>query len=227
MSKKIAVLIPCYNEEQTIKKVVEDFSKYLPEAIIYVYDNNSTDNTYEIAKTTDAIVRKELNRGKGNVVKKMFKEIKSDIYVLVDGDNTYPAKEINTLLEPIITEKADMTVGDRMSYGAYTRENKSNIKKFGNRFVTNMINKKYKISLNDVLSGYRAFNKKVIENISIKSTGFELETEITIQAIKKDLIIKEIPISYKERTKESKSKVNFLIDGMRILRIYFRESIKK
>ena len=169
-NEKIAVLIPCYNEEVTIKKVIEDFKKELPKADIYVYNNNSKDKTYEIASKCDAIVRNEYNQGKGNVVRRMFREIDADIYVMVDADDTYPAEFVHKLIEPIRNKTADMVVGDRLSNGTYKKENKRMFHNFGNNLVKKAINTIFKSNLNDIMSGYRAFNKMFVKNIPVLSS---------------------------------------------------------
>lgn len=218
MKEKVAVLIPCYNEELSIGQVVEDFKKELPEADIYVYDNNSTDNTYEIAKNSGAIVRKEHNQGKGNVIRRMFREVEADIYVLVDGDDTYPANEVHKLIKPIIDEEADMVVGDRISSGKYKEENKLLFHEFGNKVVKKAINRLFKSKLNDVMSGYRAFNRIFVKNMPVISTKFEIETEMTLHALDKRFIIKEIPIEYRDRKEGSVSKIDTIPDGIQVLK---------
>ena len=169
---KVAVLIPCYNEEQTIEKVVKDFKRELPEANIYVYDNNSTDNTYENAKKAGAIVRKEPKQGKGNVVKTMFKEVEADIYIMVDGDDTYYAKDVHKLMKPVIEGNADMVVGDRITSGKYKIENKKKLHEFGNKIVPTIINTIFKTQIKDAMSGYRVFSKSFVKNIKTKSENF-------------------------------------------------------
>ncbi len=217
MEEKIAILIPCYNEEKTIQKVVLDFKRELPNAQIYVYNNNSTDRTLEIASSIDGIiVRNEYNQGKGNVVRRMFREIDADIYVMVDGDNTYPAEEVHKLIEPIQSRKADMVVGDRLSNGTYQSENKRKFHEFGNNLVKNSINLLFKNNLQDIMSGYRAFNKIFVKNTAILSPKFEVETEITLSALDKRFIIKEVPITYRDRPEGSVSKVNTIQDGIKV-----------
>lgn len=218
----IAVLIPCYNEELTVEKVVRDFRKELPEAKIYVYNNNSTDKTVDLAIKAGAIVRNEHKQGKGNVVQTMFEEIDSDIYVLVDGDDTYPAKAINKLIKPIIDGTADMVVGDRLSNGSYKKENKRLFHNFGNFLVKKAINMSFGSKLNDIMTGYRVFNKKIVKNLPITTKKFEIETEMTLQALDKNYIIKEIPIEYKDRPNGSKSKLNTISDGMKVIREIIR-----
>lgn len=217
MKNKIAVLIPCYNEEKTIKKVVMDFKKELPDADIYVYNNNSNDNSMKILGEINGItVRNEYNQGKGNVVRRMFREVDADIYVMVDGDDTYPAEDVHKLILPIIEGKADMTVGDRLSNGTYKNENKRKFHEFGNNLVKKSINILFKNNLQDIMSGYRAFNKIFVKNIPILSPKFEIETEITLSALDKRFIIKEIPIIYRDRPEGSVSKLNTLQDGIKV-----------
>ena len=217
MNNKIAILIPCYNEEMTIKKVILDFKKELPQAEIYVYDNNSSDSTYEIAKNAGAIVRREHNQGKGNVVRRMFREIDADIYVMIDGDDTYSVKDVHKLIEPIVNKEADMVVGDRISSGIYKKENKRKFHKLGNEIVRICINKLFKVNLKDILSGYRAFNKLFVKNIPILSPNFEVETEMTLHALDKKFLIKELCVDYKDRFKGSNSKLNTISDGIIVL----------
>ena len=205
--KKIAILIPCYNEEITVAKVITDFKKELPDALIYVYNNNSTDNTLQIAYENGAIVKNEYRQGKGNVVRSMFRDIDADVYVLVDGDNTYPANMVHQLIKPILMETADMVVGDRISNGTYKKQNKRLFHDFGNGMVKYTINRLFKTNLKDVMSGYRAFSRTFVKNIPILSKGFEVETEMTLHALDKRFIIKEIPIEYKDRPNKSKSKL--------------------
>ncbi len=215
---KIAVLIPCYNEEITIKKVINDFQRELPEAKIYVYDNNSTDNTYLIAKSEGAIVIKEYNQGKGNVVRSQFRDIDADVYVMIDGDDTYPSEHIKDLIKPIISGEADMVVGDRHSNGRYESENKRPLHNFGNQLVKNLINRLFNSNLKDIMSGYRVFNKKFVKNFPVLSSGFSIETEMTLFALDKKFLIKEIPINYRDRPEGSFSKLNTFSDGMRVLK---------
>ena len=216
--KKIAILIPCYNEEITVAKVITDFKKELPDALIYVYNNNSTDNTLQIAYENGAIVKNEYRQGKGNVVRNMFRDIDADVYVLVDGDNTYPANMVHQLIKPILMETADMVVGDRISNGTYKKQNKRLFHDFGNGMVRNTINRLFKTNLKDVMSGYRAFSRAFVKNIPILSKGFEVETEITLHALDKRFIIKEIPIEYKDRPNKSKSKLNTFTDGYKVIK---------
>ena len=214
---KIAVLIPCYNEELTIEKVIKDFKSELPEAEIYVYNNNSKDNSYEIAKKSGAIVRNEYKQGKGNVVKAMFEQIDADIYILVDADDTYPAESATKLIEAI-RNGADMAVGDRLSNGTYEKENKRRFHGLGNSLVKNAINFLFKTNLHDIMSGYRAYNKKFVKNFPILTKSFEIETEMTLHALDKNYIIKEIPIEYRDRPDGSVSKLNTMSDGIKVIK---------
>lgn len=215
---KIAVLVPCYNEELTIEKVVKDFKKELPEADIYVYDNNSKDKTIELAKKAGAIVRKENRQGKGNVVRTMFREIDADIYVMVDGDDTYPAEFVHQLIEPVVNGEADMTIGDRLSNGTYSKEIKKNFHEFGNNIVRSSINFLFKCKLKDIMTGYRVFTKTFVKNFPAISPNFELETEMTLFALEKRFRIKEIPIVFRERPDGSESKINTFSDGIKVLK---------
>lgn len=216
--EKIAVLIPCYNEELTIEKVVKDFQKELPDADIYVYDNNSKDKTAEIAKNAGAIVRKETRQGKGNVVRTMFREIDADIYVMVDGDDTYPAEFVHQLIEPIRNDEADMTIGDRLSNGTYQQQIKKNFHEFGNNLVRKSINILFNNKLKDIMTGYRAFNKTFVKNMPVLSPNFELETEMTLFALDKKFRLKEIPIVFRERPDGSESKINTFSDGIKVIK---------
>ena len=216
---KIAVLIPCYNEELTVEKVVSDFKAQLPEATIYVYDNNSKDKTAELAKKAGAIVVPEPNQGKGNVVRSMFRDVNADIYVLVDGDDTYPADEVHKLIEPI-TEGCDMVIGDRLSSTYYT-ENKRPFHNFGNDLVRWLINKVFHNNIKDVMTGYRTFSKKFVKTVAIMSPGFQVETELTITSLEYRYNIKQIPIQYRDRPAGSSSKLNTISDGFKVLLTLF------
>ena len=216
--EKIAVLIPCYNEELTIEKVVKDFQKELPDADIYVYDNNSKDKTAEIAKNAGAIVRRETRQGKGNVVRTMFREIDADIYVMVDGDDTYPAEFVHQLIEPIRNDEADMTIGDRLSNGTYQQQIKKNFHEFGNNLVRKSINILFNNKLKDIMTGYRAFSKTFVKNMPVLSPNFELETEMTLFALDKKFRLKEIPIVFRERPDGSESKINTFSDGIKVIK---------
>mgnify|MGYP001272762805 CR=1 FL=1 len=218
---EIAVLIPCYNEELTIGKVIDDFKRELPDAKIYVYDNNSTDRTSEIAIQHGAIVRREPRQGKGNVVRSMFRDIDADIYVMVDGDDTYPAEYVHQLIEPIKNGEANMVISDRLSNGSYFQENKRRFHGFGNKLVKNLINMLYKSDLKDIMTGYRAFDKLFVKSMPVISRGFEIETEMSIHALDKNFLIKEVPIDYRDRPKGSKSKLNTFSDGIKVLNMIF------
>ena len=215
--EKVAVLIPCYNEELTIEKVIKDFKRELPEADIYVYNNNSKDNSYEIAKNAGAIVRNEYKQGKGNVVRSMFEQIEADIYVLVDGDDTYPAEMAKELIEAV-RNGADMAVGDRLSNGTYLKENKRRFHNLGNSLVKNAINVLFQVNLKDIMSGYRAYSKKFVKNFPILTKKFEIETEMTLHALDKNYMIKEIPIDYRDRPQGSISKLNTISDGIKVVK---------
>lgn len=219
--EKIAVLIPCYNEELTIEKVVKDFKKELPDADIYVYDNNSKDKTVEIAKNAGAIVKYEYRQGKGNVVRSMFRDIDADIYVMVDGDDTYPAEFVHELIKPIRDGQADMTIGDRLSNGTYQEENKRKFHEFGNNLVKKGINMLFDTKLKDIMTGYRVFDKIFVKNMPVMSPKFEIETEMTLYALDKKYIIKEIPIIYRDRPEGSESKLNTVSDGIKVVKTIF------
>jgi glycosyltransferase involved in cell wall biosynthesis len=218
---RIAVLIPCYNEEQTIGQVVSDFRRELPEATIYVYDNNSTDRTAEVAARAGAVVRRERRQGKGNVVRSMFRDVDADIYVMVDGDNTYPADFVHELIQPILDGEADMVSGDRLSNGSYVRENKRPFHNLGNQMVKFLINRLFHANLRDIMTGYRAFSRRFVKNMPVASEGFEIETEMTLHALDKKFSIVEIPITYRDRPEGSFSKLNTFSDGMRVLKTVF------
>lgn len=216
---KTAVLIPCYNEELTIIKVVEDFKRFLPDAEVYVYDNNSTDKTYELAIKAGAIVRKEFRQGKGNVVRSMFRDIDADYYILIDGDDTYPVEEAQAILTTAISENIDMVIGDRLSNGTYHKENKRNFHSFGNKLVLTLINWIFKSDINDIMTGYRVFSRKFVKNFPVLSEGFQIETEMTVFALNYKFSIKEHPITYRDRPEGSFSKLNTIKDGYRVLSI--------
>jgi glycosyltransferase involved in cell wall biosynthesis len=218
---KVAVLIPCYNEELTIEKVVRDFRRELPDADIFVYDNNSTDATADIAARAGAVVRRETRQGKGNVVRRMFREVEADIYVLVDGDDTYPAEAVHRLLEPIRQRAADMVIGDRLSNGSYSQQNKRPFHDLGNRLVRGLINRLFDTDLRDIMTGYRVMTRRFVKNFPISSEGFEIETEMTLHALDKRYTIVEIPIDYRDRPEGSFSKLNTFSDGWRVLRTIF------
>ena len=216
--EKIAVLIPCYNEELTIEKVIKDFKKELPEAEIYVYNNNSKDRTREIALKNDVIVVDEYKQGKGNVVRSQFRDIDADIYVMVDGDDTYPAEFVHELIKPVRNGEADMAIGDRLSNGTYQKENKRHFHEFGNNLVKKAINVLFKTDLKDIMTGYRVFNKRFVKNMPVLSPKFEIETEMSLYALDKRYIIKEIPIVYRDRPEGSTSKLNTIDDGIKVVK---------
>lgn len=214
---KTAVLIPCYNEAKTIGRVVADFKEKMPHADIYVYDNNSTDNTAELAEQAGAIVRYEHKQGKGNVVRTMFREVDADCYVMVDGDDTYPADFGPRLEQLVLSGKADMAVGDRLS-STYFTENKRPFHNFGNVLVRRMINFLFRAKLNDIMTGARAFSKDFVKSFPVISKGFEIETEMTIFALVNNFAIKEVPIAYQDRPQGSESKLNTYSDGLKVLK---------
>ena len=217
MSEKIAVLIPCYNEEVTIAKVVDDFRAALPDATVYVYDNNSTDRTGEIAREHSAVVRFEPRQGKGNVVRQMFRDIEADCYLMVDGDDTYPAEAGRTLCDPILEGRADMTVGDRLSNGTYAEENKRAFHGFGNDLVRFMIKWIYGYGFDDVMTGYRAFSRAFVKTFPVLSEGFQIETELSIHAVDRRWRILDVPIEYRDRPAGSSSKLNTVSDGIKVI----------
>ena len=219
---KIAVLIPCYNESQTIQKVILDFKSVLPEAIIYVYDNNSSDNTAEIAKASGAVVRHEYRQGKGNVIRSMFRDIEADCYLMIDGDDTYPAEYARVMCDTVLNGKADMVIGDRLS-STYFEENKRPFHNVGNIIVRNFINTFFvsKEKIDDVMTGYRAFSPLFVKSFPVLSQGFEIETEMTIHALDKNLLITSIPVAYRDRPEGSESKLNTFSDGFKVLLTIF------
>ncbi len=217
-NKKIAVLIPCYNESQTISKVIKDYKKVLPEADIYVYDNNSTDKTDEIAKKAGAIVRYEYRQGKGNVIRTMFREIDADCYLMIDGDDTYPAENAKEMCELVLNGRADMVIGDRLS-STYFVENKRLFHNFGNKIVRFLINFLFKNKVKDIMTGYRAFSKEFVKGFPVLSKGFEIETEMTIHAVDKNFKLVEVPVDYRDRPAGSVSKLNTYSDGFKVLKM--------
>lgn len=226
-NKKIAVLVPCYNEEKTVKKVAEDFMAALPEATVYVYDNNSTDRTYEIASSLGerVVVRKEYRQGKGNVVRSMFRQIDADCYIMIDGDDTYPAEHAREMVNLVLNEGYDMVIGDRLS-STYFQENKRRFHGFGNKLVRDLINSLFKSDIKDIMTGYRAFSYDFVKMMPIISGGFEIETEMTINALDKKFNIKEIPINFRDRPEGSVSKLNTFSDGIKVLKtiaVMFKE----
>lgn len=214
----IAVLIPCYNEAVTIAKVIEDFRGVLPNAKIYVYDNNSNDGTAEIARNHGAIVRRETRQGKGNVVRQMIRDIDADYYLMVDGDDTYPAEAAPELLKPLFDGEADMTVGDRLSSGAYEKENDRAFHGLGNNLVRFLIKIIYGFEFCDVMTGYRGFNRVFAKTMPVLSPSFEIETELSIHAVDKRWRITEIPIAYRDRPEGSESKLSTFSDGWKVLK---------
>lgn len=218
---RVAVLIPCYNEEVAIGKVVADFKKVLPEASIYVYDNNSTDATAAIAAEAGAIVRHEYRQGKGNVIRSMFRQIEADCYIMVDGDDTYPAEAAPILRDMVLQQGADMAIGDRLS-STYFVENKRPFHNVGNRMVRFLINWLFKSEVKDIMTGYRAFSRLFVKNFPVLSKQFELETEMTIYALSRNFAMKEIPIDYRDRPEGGVSKLNTFRDGFKVLMTIFR-----
>lgn len=218
---KIAVLIPCYNESKTIEKVVKDYKKVLPNADIYVYDNNSTDGTDKIAKKAGAIVKYEYRQGKGNVIRSMFKDIDADCYLMIDGDDTYPKENAKEMCDLVLNGKADMVIGDRLS-STYFTENKRPFHNFGNKLVRGLINLLFKSNIRDIMTGYRAFSYEFVKTFPVLSKGFEIETEMTIHALDKNFLLKEIPVEYRDRPEGSVSKLNTYSDGFRVLKTIAR-----
>ena len=218
---KIAVLIPCYNESVTIAKVVADYRAVLPEADIYVYDNNSTDGTDEIARQAGAIVRYEYRQGKGNVIRSMFRDIDADCYLMIDGDDTYPAENARQMCDLVLGKGVDMVIGDRLS-STYFKENKRPFHNVGNRGVRFLINKIFKSNIKDIMTGYRAFSPLFVKNFPVLSKGFEIETEMTIHALDKNFLLEEIPVEYRDRPEGSVSKLNTVSDGIKVIMTIFR-----
>ena len=220
--KKIAVLLPCYNEEQTIEKVIRDFQRELPEATVYVYNNNSTDRTVEIASSIEGVVVKnEYRQGKGNVIRSMFRQIDADCYIMADGDDTYPAEHAREMARLVLEEDMDMVIGDRLS-STYFVENKRAFHNFGNKLVRWLINKLFSGNVKDIMTGYRAFSYDFVKLMPIESNGFEVETEMTINALDKKFNICEIPVQYRDRPEGSVSKLNTVKDGIRVIKTIFR-----
>lgn len=217
----IAVLIPCYNESQTIAKVVKDYKEALPEATIYVYDNNSTDHTDEAAKEAGAIVRYEYRQGKGNVIRSMFRDIDAECYLMIDGDDTYPAENARSMVDLILSGRADMVIGDRLS-STYFTENKRPFHNAGNRLVRGLINTIFSSDIKDIMTGYRAFNYQFVKSFPILSKGFEIETEMSIHALDKNFKLLEVPVTYRDRPAGSVSKLNTYKDGFRVLKTIAR-----
>lgn len=212
----IAILIPCYNEAQTIEKVVKDWKKCIPEATIYVYDNNSTDETDEVARAAGAIVRYEYQQGKGNVIRRMFREIEAECYIMVDGDDTYPAEYGREMANKVLNENVDMVVGDRLS-STYFDENKRPFHNLGNSLVRRSINFLFKSNIRDIMTGYRAFSYQFVKSFPVLSRGFEIETEMSIHAVQKNMAISNVIIQYRDRPEGSVSKLNTYSDGLKVL----------
>lgn len=218
---KIAVLIPCYNEAITIGKVIRDFKQVLPEATIYVYDNNSSDGTDEIARAEGAVVVYERQQGKGNVIRRMFSEIDAECYLMVDGDDTYPADAAREMVDKIFNDRADMVVGDRLS-STYFEENKRPFHNFGNSIVRWSINKLFQNDIKDIMTGYRAFSYRFVKTFPILSKGFEIETEMSIHAVDKNMFVENVIIDYRDRPEGSESKLNTYGDGAKVLMTILR-----
>jgi len=216
MKDRVAVLIPCYNESKTIEKVVTDFRRALPEAAIYVYDNNSSDGTAEIAARAGAIVRRERMQGKGNVIRRMFREIDADCYVMTDGDDTYPAENAPELVRLVLEEQADMVVGDRLS-STYFTENKRPFHNLGNGLVRGSINRLFGSDIKDIMTGYRAFSYAFVKTYPVLSKGFEIETDMTIHAINRNMLVRNVVVDYRDRPDGSVSKLNTYSDGAKVL----------
>lgn len=214
---KIAVLTPCYNEEKTIEKVVKDWKTELPEAVIYVYDNNSNDKTAELAQNAGAIVRHEYAQGKGNVIRRMFREIDAECYIMVDGDDTYPAEYGRKMANLVLEKNADMVVGDRLS-STYFNENKRPFHNFGNTLVRASVNRLFHTDIRDIMTGYRAFSFLFVKSFPVLSKGFEIETEMTIHAVEKNMRIENVVIEYRDRPSGSESKLNTYSDGFKVLK---------
>ena len=214
---KIAVLIPCYNEAATIEKIIMEYKRYLPEAVVYVYDNNSTDGTDEIARAAGAVVRYEYQQGKGNVIRRMFREIDAECYIMTDGDDTYPVESAPEMADLVLKKNADMVVGDRLS-STYFNENKRPFHNFGNSIVRRSINKLFKGNIKDIMTGYRAFSYSFVKTFPVLSKGFEIETEMSIHAIDKNMQIENVVVDYRDRPDGSVSKLNTYSDGMKVLR---------
>ncbi|MCQ2544076.1 MAG: glycosyltransferase family 2 protein [Lachnospiraceae bacterium] len=218
---EIAVLIPCYNESKTIEKVVTEFKKVLPDAVIYVYDNNSSDGTDEIAKKAGAVVRYEHQQGKGNVIRRMFSEIDAKCYLMVDGDDTYPAEDAKAMVDKVLVDRADMVVGDRLS-STYFKENKRPFHNFGNSLVRGSINTLFKSDIKDIMTGYRAFSYRFVKTFPVLSKGFEIETEMSIHAVDKNMYVENVVIDYRDRPAGSVSKLNTYSDGFKVLKTISR-----
>ena len=218
---RIAVLITCYNEEKTVEKVVQDARKVLPDAVIYVYNNNSSDRTAELAEKAGAVVRNEYMQGKGNVIRRMFREVDAQCYIMVDGDDTYPMEAAPEMVEKVLQHNADMVVGDRLS-STYFTENKRPFHNFGNSLVRGSINRLFHCNVRDIMTGYRAFSYEFVKTFPVLSTGFEIETEMTIHAVNNNMQIDNVIIEYRDRPEGSASKLNTYSDGVKVLRTIVR-----
>ena len=214
---KIAVLIPCYNESSTISKVVKDFKRVLPEAVVYVYDNNSTDGTDKIAEEAGAIVRYEYRQGKGNVIRRMFREVDAQCYIMTDGDDTYPAESAGKMADLVLKKNVDMVVGDRLS-STYFKENKRPFHNMGNSLVRKSINVLFNNDIKDIMTGLRAFSFEFVKTFPVLSKGFEIETEMSIHAVEKNMYVENVIIDYRDRPEGSESKLNTYSDGMKVLK---------
>ncbi|MBQ8072598.1 MAG: glycosyltransferase [Clostridia bacterium] len=213
---KIAVLIPCYNEEASVGRVIRDFRRILPEARIYVYDNNSTDGTGKIAEDLGCVVRREYQQGKGNVIRRMFSEIDAECYIMVDGDDTYPAENAREMCDLVLTQRVDMVIGDRLS-STYFQENKRPFHNLGNSLVCRAINRLFHAEIKDIMTGYRAFSYRFVKTFPVLSKGFEIETEMTIHAVDKNMFLRNVVVEYRDRKGDSHSKLNTYTDGIRVL----------
>lgn len=218
---KIAVLIPCYNESATVAKVVRDYREVLPEATVYVYDNNSTDGTDELARAAGAVVRYERRQGKGNVIRTMFRDIEAQCYLMIDGDDTYPAEDARAMVDKVLVDGYDMVVGDRLS-STYFTENKRPFHNSGNVLVRKLVNSFFKGNVADIMTGYRAFSRLFVKSFPVLSKGFEIETEMTIHALDKNLALASVPVGYRDRPVGSESKLNTFSDGFKVLRTVAR-----
>lgn len=218
---KIAVLIPCYNEAKTVEKVVKDFKEVLPEAVIYVYDNNSTDDTALLAEKAGAVVRHEYQQGKGNVIRRMFRDIDADCYIMTDGDDTYPAEFAREMADRVLQKNVDMVVGDRLS-STYFTENKRPFHNFGNSLVRKAINLMFRTEIKDIMTGYRAFSYQFVKSFPVLSRGFEIETEMSIHAVDKNMLLDNVIIEYRDRPEGSESKLNTYSDGLKVIRTIIR-----
>lgn len=216
----VAVLIPCYNEAATVEAVVTSFRAVLPDACIYVYDNNSTDGTAALAEKAGAIVRHEPCQGKGNVIRRMFREVEADCYVMIDGDNTYPAEDAPKMVEMVLNQQVDMVIGDRLS-STYFAENKRPFHNLGNRMVRSLVCRLWHTQVHDIMTGYRAFSRRFVKLFPVMTSQFEIETEMTIHALDKRFMLREVPVAYRNRPDGSESKLNTFGDGIKVLKTIF------